>query len=117
VTAKEMHMHRSARIATVAVFGLIVASPVGYAIGSQQGDGSSGPAQDAQAGKAGVYAVIPPGPPSEALMERCEQELARDPGSDCAVFLDIAEKQQEGELDPGRYTKPELESALGTDIP
>lgn len=110
-------MHRGARIATVAVVGLIAASPVGYAIGSQQGNDSADSTQELKVGNDATYAVIPPAPISETLVEMCREKLSKDPDNACRVLLAIGEKRQQGKLPPGEYTKKELESVLGTDVP
>jgi len=110
-------MQRGARMAAMAVVGLILASPVGYAVGSQQGNDKAEPAPETSAPSDEIYAHVAPAPFSQELIDSCREKLVEQPGDTCRVFVEMAEKREQGLLPPGDYTKPELESILGTELP
>lgn len=112
-------MRVGVKVATVGVVGLLMACPVGFAVGSQQGDSSTS-AQSAEAlesPQGEVYAYVPPVPVSDELISMCNEKLAEREDEACSLLLQIAEKEKEGVLAPGYYTKSEFEAKLGTVLP
>jgi len=109
-------MHRGIRIAVLAAIGMVIACPVGFAVGNEQG-GDSGTGQQPVILPENIYAQIPPEPISPELVDMCQAKLVDHPDDNCRIFVRIGEKQAEGLIQPGNYTKEELESILDMKLP
>jgi len=47
----------------------------------------------------------------------CLKKLVDQPNDNCRIFVRIGEKQKQGLIQPGNYTKDELESILDMKLP
>lgn len=108
-------MRVGARIAAVVAVGLVAASPVGFAVGSQQGGGQSDPDVDSSkmyVPREGIYAHIPEERPPEGHLDLCRERLIENPKDECGIFVEIEEARDKGLLQPGDYTQEEFEAIL-----
>lgn len=112
-------MRVGTRVAAVVVVGLAVASPVGFAVGSQQGNGQSDPAvgqtsqsSEAYVPKEGIYAHISEFPTPDGVLDLCREKLTENPNDECGIFVQIEDARDKGLLQPGDYTKEEFDAIL-----
>jgi len=63
-----------------------------------------------------IFAYIPEQRSPEALLDLCREKLVKHPYDECRVFVLIEDARERGVLEPGAYTKAELEAILGTSL-
>lgn len=63
-----------------------------------------------------IYAYVSETPTPQAVLDLCRQKLVKHPYDECRVFVLIEDARERGVLEPGAYTKAELEAILGTSL-
>lgn len=63
-----------------------------------------------------VYAYVSEEPTPEGVLDLCRERLVTRPYDECRIFVLIEDARERGVLEPGAYTKAELEAILGTSL-
>jgi hypothetical protein len=108
------------KIITTSLVAWAVALPVGFALADLDGaaDESSSAGVGESVSKANrFYAGIPEGPISIQLVEACQREAVDRLSANCALLLEIADLRRDGRLEPGLYTKAELDQIVESRLP